>query len=62
MNTVRASIKQTDVIIKRITLKISVSHVIRQNIKSELINVKFKFKKKTELEQAINLSHSYIKD
>ena len=60
-STVRASIKQINIITKRITPKISVLCAIRQNIKSELIIVKFRFKKKTESEQAINLSHSHIK-
>ena len=57
----RASVEQIDLIIKRITLKISTSCAIRQNIKSELITVKTRFKKKTGSEQVINLSHSYIK-
>ena len=61
VNTIEASIKQINVITKRITLKISTSCAIRQNTKSELIIIKFRFKKKTESEQVINLSYSHTK-
>ena len=58
ISTMRASIKQINIIIKKITLKISASWIIKQNINSESIIVNFKFKKETESEQTINLSHS----
>ena len=61
MNTVKANIEQMNVITKRITLKISTSHPIRQDTKHGLIIVKSKFRKKIGPEQAINLNYPHIR-
>ena len=61
VDTVKANIEQMNVITKRITLKTSASHAIRQDIKHGPIIVKFKFRKKIGSEQVINLNHSHTR-
>ena len=61
MNTVKANIEQMNVITKRITLKISVLHAIRQDTKCGPIIVKFRSRKKIGPEQAINLNYPHMR-
>ena len=57
VNTMKTNTEQINVIIKRISLKISAVHIIRQNIKHELIIIKFRFRIKIGPEQAISLNY-----
>ena len=50
INTVKINTEQINMIIKRITLNISVVHVIRQNTKYEIILVKFRSRRKIRLD------------
>ena len=50
INTVKTNTEQINIITKRTTLKIFAVHATRQNIKHELIKVKFRSERKIESE------------